>query len=275
MTRDDLARTLRGAYTVWYRDVLSLVRDKARLGSSLFMSVIFLVGIGFGLGGVIGKVGATSGVGAGTAGVPYVQFVFPAMLVMTALFAAMQSTLSIVWDREFGFMRKILVAPISRTSVALGKVAGGVTVATIQVAIMMLAMPLIGFGFHPLTYLWMLLLVILFSAVMTALGILIAARQKSTQAFQMINMFVMMPITLLTLGSFLPSFGKGVLATVFKAVSQINPASYAVDALRQISLGSRLPLAMSIHSAIIDSLILLVLFVVFAAPGVLLFNKQD
>ena len=188
---------------------------------------------------------------------------------------ALQSTMSMVYDREFGFMRKILVAPVSRTAVALGKVAGGVTVATIQVAIMMLAMPLIGFGFHPLTFLWMLLVIVLLSAVMTALGILVAARQKSTQAFQMINIFVMTPIMLLTLGSFLPSFGTGMLATVFKVVSQFNPVMYGVDALRQIALGAKLPIAMALHSTAIDVLILLVLFVVFVAPGVLLFTKQD
>jgi ABC-2 type transport system permease protein len=271
MTYETIRRTLRGAYTVWYRDLLALLRDRARLGSTIVMTAIMLVGLGFGLGSAIGKVGA----GAGVPGIPYIQFAFPAFLCMTALMTAMQSTVSIVWDREFGFMRKILVAPVSRTSVALGKVAGGVTIATIQAGMGLVVAPFLGFGFHPLTLLAMLLLIVLLSAVVTAIGILAAARQTSMQAFQTIMFFVMMPMTLLSFGSLLPSFGTGVVATAYRLVSQLNPVAYGIDAVRQVAIGRALPAAMTLHTPVVDVAILCVLFVAFLAPGVLLFNKQD
>jgi ABC-2 type transport system permease protein len=235
------------------------------------MSVVMLCGLAFGLGGTIGRVGA----GAGVSGVPYIQFAFPAFLCMGALMTALQSTVSIVWDREFGFMRKILVAPVSRTSVALGKVAGGVTIATFQGGIALLAMPLLGFGFHPLQMLAMLLLLVLLSAVTTALGILVAARQKSMQAFQTITFFVMTPIMLLSFSSLLPSFGTGAVAAAYHVVTQLNPVAYGIDAIRQVAVGAALPASMTLHAPVVDAAIMLVMFVAFLAPGVLLFNKQD
>jgi ABC-2 type transport system permease protein len=272
MTMDELRRTFRGAYTVWYRDVLGLLGDRARLFGSLLPTVIMLVGLGFGLGSLVGRVGG----GGGVQGIPYIQFMFPGLLCLTAVGTALQSTLSIVWDREFGFLRKILVAPVSRTSVAVGKVAGGVTLAIVQAGLTMIAAPFLGLRLGPVTIVLMLLTLLLLSACVTALGVLVAARQKSMQGFQVINLFVMMPMMLLTFGSsFLPSFGTGAAAAVFHAVSQVNPVAYAIDALRQIALPGRLPAALVLHPVGIDAFVLGVLFVLFLAPGVLLFSKQD
>jgi len=274
----DFADLFAGAYTVWYRDVISLVRDKARLASSLIMTAIMLVGIGFGLGGLIGKVGAGAGGAFGAAtvpGVPFVQYIFPAMLAMTILGTALQSTMSIVYDREFGFMRKILVAPVSRTSVALGKIAGGMTVALIQAALILLMTPLLGIHLTLGSALLVLLVLVVLAAAITALGVLAASRQKSQQGFQMISLLVMMPIMLLSMGAFLPSFGSGLLATAFKTVSLLNPVSYGIDALRQIMLGSAMPANLMLHPLVLDIAVLAVLFVAFLVPGVKLFAKQD
>ena len=271
MTLDDLRLTLKGAGTVWYRDVMSLLRDRSRLFMSIFMSVVMLVGLGFGPGGAIGKVGG----GAGVPGIPYIQFVFPVLLAMNAMFTALQSTMSIVWDREFGLMRKILVAPISRTSVALGKVAGGVTVALIQVAITLVAAPMIGLNLSIPAFLAVLVVLVLVAAAATALGVLVAARQKSMQAFQGIAMLVMMPLMGLSMGSLLPSVGSGKVAAAFKIASQINPVSYGIDALRQLMLGARLPSALVLHAPWVDALVLIAIFVVLMVPGVALFRKRD
>lgn len=267
-----------GAYTVWYRDVISLLRDKTRLGAAVFMTLLVVVGLGFGLGGIIGKVGGNAAGafgGSAPAGIPFVQFAFPAMLGMTVLSTALQSTMSIVYDREFGFMRKILVAPVSRTSVALGKVAGGVTVALIQSLITMAALPFIGIhvGFGSL--LLSLLVLVLLAAAVTALGVLAAARQKSQQGFQLVAMLVMMPLMLLSMGAFLPSFGSGMMASAFKIASLLNPVSYGIDALRQIMLGSAMPPTLVLHPVALDVAVLVVLFVAFLVPGVALFSKQD
>lgn len=275
MGLDDL---MAGAYTVWYRDVLRLVRDPARLFGSLIMPAIMLVGVGFGLGGMIGKVGAgAAGMagGASVPGIPFVQFMFPAMLCMTVLAVALQSTMSIVSDREFGYLRKILVAPVSRTSVALGKVAGGVTMAVIQAAPMLILAPFLGIKLTVASALIALGILLVLAATITSLGILVASRQTSLQGFQMISLLVMMPLMLLSLGSFLPSFGSGAMATAFKVASQFNPVTYGIDAMRQAMLGAAMPASLVLHSAVVDVALLAVLFVAFLVPGVKLFAKQD
>ena len=267
-----------GARTVWYRDVLSLVRDKSRLFGTLVMTGVMLVGLGFGLGGLIGKVGAGAAGPMGAAsvpGVPFVAFIFPAMIAMTILGQALQSTMSIVWDREFGFMRQILVAPVSRTSVALGKVAGGITIAVVQGAIMLVAAPFLGIPLTLPMVLLVLAVMVVLAATITALGVLTAARQKSTQAFQFIQLLVMMPIMMLSMGSFLPSFGSGTIATAFKIASAFNPVTYGIDALRQLMLGSAMPASLILHPVGVDVLVLGALFLVFLVPGVRLFSKQD
>jgi ABC-2 type transport system permease protein len=276
-SRSAFSGLLAGAYTVWYRDVISLVRDKSRLGSSVLMTVIMVVGLGFGLGGLIGKVGGGGGpLGAASVpGIPFVQFVFPAMLAMTVLGTALQSTMSMVYDREFGFMRKILVAPVSRTSVALGKVAGGVTLALIQAGIMLVAAPFVGIHMSVGSALLMVVVLAVLAATITALGVLAASRQKSQQGFQLINLLVMMPMTMLSMGSFLPSFGSGMMASAFKVASQFNPVTYGIDALRQVMLGASMPSNLAMHPVALDVLVLCVLFVAFLVPGVRLFAKQD
>ena len=267
-----------GAYTVWYRDVLGLLRDRSRLIGSLVMTAIMLIALGFGLGGLIGKVGASSTgalSGMSAPGVPFVQFIFPAMLAMTVLGKALQSTMSMVYDREFGFMRKILVAPVSRTSVALGKVAGGMTVALIQAVILLVVAPFIGIHFTLGSAAAVLIVLMVLAATVTALGVLMASRQTSQQGFQLINMLVMMPIMMLSMGSFLPSFGSGLTASVFRVASQLNPVTYGIDALRQVMLGSSMPANLALHPPALDVLVLCVLFVAFLVPGVRLFAKQD
>ena len=267
-----------GTYTVWYRDVIGFVSDKSRLFGTVIMTVIMVVGLGFGLGGLIGKVGggASGAFGAASVpGIPFIQFAFPAMLCLTVLGTALQSTMSIVYDREFGFMRKILVAPVSRTSVALGKVAGGVTLALIQAGVMLIAAPFVGIKMTVLSTALMLVVLVVLAATVTALGVLIASRQKSQQGFQMISLLVMMPIMMLSMGSFLPSFGSGMMATAFKIASQFNPVTYGIDALRQVMLGSAMPAGLALHPATLDVLVLVVLFVAFLVPGVKLFAKQD
>ena len=267
-----------GAYTVWYRDVLGLLRDRSRLIGSLVMTAIMLVALGFGLGGLIGKVGGgASGPfgGASVPGVPFVQFIFPAMLAMTVLGNALQSTMSMVYDREFGFMRKILVAPVSRTSVALGKVAGGMTVALIQAGVLLVVAPFIGIHFTLGSFVAALIVLMVLAATVTALGVLMASRQTSQQGFQLIMMLVMMPIMMLSMGSFLPSFGSGLMASVFKIASQFNPVTYGIDALRQVMLGGSMPANLVLHPALFDVVVLCVLFMAFLVPGVRLFAKQD
>ncbi len=263
---------MRAAYTIWYRDVLSLIRDRSRLIGTITANIFILVGFNFGLGSAIGKIGGSSGM----TGITYTQFLFPMILCSIAMMTSLPSTMSIVFDREFGFMKRILAAPISRVSVVLGKVAGGVTLAFIQVVIFLFAAPLVGVRLNAMTMMLALIVLILVAAVVTAIGIVVAARQKSQQGFQMISMFVIMPLMVLTFGSALPSvsIGVGRVGSLIKTAEWLNPIAYGMDALRQIVLG-KLPGSLTMLSPVLDVSVLAACFIVLIIPGVALFNKQD
>lgn len=232
-----------------------------------------LMVLGLGLGSAIGRIGSSTGLAGGLPGVPYIQFVFPTILCTTAMLTALQSTISIVWDREFGLMRKVLVAPVSRTSVALGKVGGGVTQAMIQAAMLMVAIPLIGLEVGLTQVVLTLFFLVMVSAVVTALGILVAARQTSMQGFQVVSLFVIMPLTLLSFGTMLPATGNA--GRLLRLASQINPVAYGIDAVRQLLLPGQLPPTLVMHTPAFDALVLVFFFVAFLVPGVMLFRIQD
>ena len=136
-----LASTLRGIYIVWYRDLLRFWRDRPRILIALAQPVLYLIVFGVGLGSSLG-----GSLGGGPAGgsVSYGQFVYPGVIGMAVLFAALFGAMSIVWDREFGFLKEILVAPIDRSAVAIGKALGGATQAVIQGSILLVLAPVIG-----------------------------------------------------------------------------------------------------------------------------------
>ena len=201
---------------------------------------------------------------------------FPGILGMTVLFTRICLGISIVWDREFGFLKEVLVAPVSRIAVALGKVAGGSTIAMIQGGIILLLAPLIGVKVSPSSRsVYLLLLMLLLAMVMSSLGILLAARQKSMEGFQVIMQFVLMPMLFLS-GAFFPISTS---PDWMKAIMRINPVSYGVDVLRQVALSESVPkqvlAGLSMTSVGFDVLVLAVFGVVFLVPAVLLFSKQD
>jgi len=272
MKPGEMKKMFKGAYTIWYRDVLGLIRDRSRTIGTIVFNLFMLFGLGFGLGSAIGRIGGSSGL----PGVSYTQFLFPMILCSIAMMTSLPSTMSIVFDREFGFMKRILVAPISRYSVALGKTAGGITLALMQVLIFLLAAPLVGVRLSFISVLLSLIILILVAAVVTAIGIVVAARQKSQQGFQIISTFVLMPLMLLTFGTALPSIslGRGSVGVLIKSAEWINPIAYGMDALRQIILGT-LPSSLTMLPPFLDILVLTICFVVLIIPGVALFNKQE
>lgn len=263
----DLGREIRGAYTVWYRDVLRFFSDRMRIVASLGQPLLFLFIFGSGMAG------AMSSLGGGA--VDYKRFMFPGIIGMSVLFTAVFSAVSVVWDREFGFLREVLVAPVSRTSVALGKVAGGSTVAMFQGGIILLLAPLIGVALTVGEVLLLLMLMLLLAAVMTSFGLLIAARQKTMEGFQMIMQFLLMPMLFVS-GAFFPLQG---IPTWLLWLAKANPVTYGVDALRQVVLSSTLPgaalEALRLHTVAVDVALMVGFFVVFLVPAVALFSRQD
>src|SRR5436189_2613100 len=137
-----LKRNLKGAYTIWYRDVIRFSRDRPRIIAALAQPMLYLFVFGTGLGS------AMSGSRAGA--VDFRQFMFPGTLAMTVLFTAIFSAISIVWDREFGFLKEVMVAPVPRWAVAVGKALGGSTTAMFQGTLMLIFAPFVGVGLTPL-----------------------------------------------------------------------------------------------------------------------------
>jgi len=264
---NSLQRDLKGAYTIWYRDVLRFLRDRTRVVTSLAQPLLFLFVFGGGLAP------AMSGLGAGK--LNFTQFMFPGILGMTVLFTSIFSAVSIVWDREFGFLKEVMVAPVSRTAVAVGKVAGGSTVAMFQGLIVLVLAPLIGIGLTWDQLLVLVGLMLLLAAVMTSFGILIAARQRTMEGFQMIMQFLLMPMFFLS-GALFPLNGAPLWMDV---LAKIDPVTYGVDPLRQVALRTSVPAealqSLSLHPIATDIAIMAVIGLIFIVPAVWLFSKQD
>ncbi|MGD8732288.1 MAG: ABC transporter permease, partial [Anaerolineales bacterium] len=209
-----LVHNLKGIYTIWLRDVLRFVRDRSRILASLGQPLLFLFVFGGGLSPAMSELGGGS--------IDFEQFMFPGILAMAVLFTSIFSAVSIVWDREFGFLKEVMVAPVSRVSVALGKVAGGSTVALFQGVLVMVFAPFLGIRLTLEQLIYLIGLMLLLAGMMTSLGILIAARQKTMEGFHMIMNFIMLPMFFLS-GAFFPLNG---VPLWMEWLSRINPVTY-------------------------------------------------
>ena len=262
-----IRRELKGAFTIWYRDVLRFSRDRSRILASFGQPLLFLFVFGAGLAP------AMTGLGAGQ--VDFKQFIFPGILGMAVLFTSIFSSVSIVWDREFGFLKEVMVAPVSRTSVALGKVAGGSTVAMFQGILMLSFAPILGIKLTVGQLAALIGLMLLLAAVMTSLGILIAARQRTMEGFHMIMNFILLPLFFLS-GAFFPLQG---VPLWMEWVSKIDPVTYGIDPLRSVALRESLPAAilqdLTLHSVETNIVVMLAFGVAFLVPAIWLFSKQD
>lgn len=262
-----LRRELKGAYTIWYRDVIRFLRDRARIISSLGQPLLFLFVFGSGLAP------AMSGLGGGR--LDFTQFLFPGILSMTVLFTSVFSAVSIVWDREFGFLKEVMVAPVSRVAVALGKVAGGSTVAMLQGALILILAPLIGIRLSWGQLIVLVGLMLLLAAVMTSFGILIAARQRTMEGFHMIMQFLLMPMFFLS-GAFFPLRD---VPLWMEWLAKVNPVTYGVDPMRQVALRESIPAQvlemLRLHPIATDLAIMAGFGLLFIVPAVWLFSKQD
>lgn len=263
----NVVHNFKGIYTLWLRDITRFSRDRGRIIASLVQPLLFLFVFGGGLSPVIADLSGGR--------LDYTRFMFPGILAMAVLFTAIFSAVSIVWDREFGFLKEVMVAPISRTSVALGKVAGGSTIALFQGVLILLFAPLLGISLSLAQIVSLIGLMLLLGAVMTSLGILIAARQRSMEGFQVIMNFFLMPMFFLS-GAFFPLQGVPLWMSI---LSRLDPVSYGVDPLRQVVLSRELPAValqeISLHPVVVDAAILMAFGVAFLIPAILLFRIQD
>lgn len=236
-------------YVLWLRQLKRYWRSRARIMGSLGQPILFLIALGFGMGPVYESAGQGH----------YITFLAPGVIGMTILFASFFNGSEIIWDKQFGFLKETLVAPVSRVTIMFGRTLGGATVAFIQGLIVFLLSMLVGFYpvnwfLVPIAFLVMLVISLLF----TAIGTAIASRLDDMQGFQLIVNFFVMPIYFLS-GALFPIKN---LPTALEYVVKANPLSYGIDALRGLLINAgHFPVILSL--GVIGALT--VLFVAFGA----------
>jgi len=221
-----LTRNTRAMLMVWRRDIIRLFRMPTRLISGIAQPLLFLLVLGAGLEAAIGNRGA--------GGVDYQQYLFPGILAMSVLTSSLFSSMAIVWDREFGFMREMLVAPVSRSSIVLGKALGGGSVSVFQGIVLVAAAPIVGVSFTVGSFFEMFGLLLLLAFSLTAFGMVIASRMQRMESFQMVMALVMQPMLFLS-GAIFPLVK---LPDWLGVITRLNPATYGVDAIRRAVLPS-------------------------------------
>src|SRR5947207_8136162 len=238
---DTRAASLRAIYIIWYRDILRYWRDRWRLVASLAQPLLFLVVFGSGLSSSLGS----GGVFGSRGGLSYIQFVFPGIIGMSILFTSIFGAMSIVWDREFGFLKEVLVAPIDRWAVAIGKALGGTTQAMIQGLILLVLAPFVGVKLSLLTILEVVPLAFVLAFGLSAFGVMLASVMKSLQGFQVVMNFLMMPMFFLS-GALFPLTN---LPGWMTFVTPIDPASAGLHPLPPFILSDS-----GLSSAVVDRL---------------------
>lgn len=243
-------------YILWLRQLKRYYRSKTRMIASLAQPLLFLVALGFGFGPIYTKAG----------GGDYIEFLTPGIIAMSVLFSSTFMGIEVIWDRQFGFLKETLVAPVSRFKIMLGRTLGGATVATIQ-GLVVLTLSLI-IGFRPKSVesvLIAILFMALIALIFTALGTAIASRMQDMHGFQLIINFLIMPLFFLS-GAIFPLDG---VPTFLNLLSSLNPLSYGVDALRGSLTGA-------LHFGLITDVIVLSSFaLIFLIIGAYSFSKIE
>lgn len=247
-------------YVIVAREFKKFVRERSRLVSAIARPLVWLFLVGAGMSRLVPPVD----------GVSYMQFIFSGILGMTILFSAMFSSISIIWDKEFGFMKEILVAPVSRISIVVGKALSGMIISTIQAVIVLLLFPLLGLKLGVTDIISAVFICMLVSFSVSAFGIVIATFYESYESFSAIMNFIIMPMFFLS-GAMYP---VKLLPEALRFAAKLNPLTYGVDALKHvISPLAHGPMSPD-FSIVTDLAVIIVLSVIFVFAGAKAFERR-
>lgn len=264
-----LRRELRAGWSLFRRDMLKLFRERARILSSLIQPIMFLGIFGLGLKDVLGAAGPFQEL-------DYIQYIFPGIIGVNVLGLTITNGVTIVADREFGFLREVLVAPVSRLTIAISKICAGVGTALVQVAILMLIAPLVGLTPSIGVVALLFVAVALLATATSGLGVLIASRIRSTESFQYMFQFLIFPLFFLS-GAF---FVLDRVPNWIAFVANLNPLTYAIDLFRhilysEIELSETSESLLLVNSAGYDVVIIGVISAVLLLASTLSFSRTE
>jgi len=245
-------------YVMWLREMKRFLRAKSRIIGTLAMPFFFLLSFGFGLRSSFSLPGLPQ--------TNYLDFLVPGIIGMTMLFTSVFAGLSVLWDKEFGFLKEILVAPVKRVFIVLGRIAGGITTALIQGILILIMSLFMGFKIsNPVGIIFTLVFMFLIGIGFIGFGVAMASIMEDTQGFSLIMQFIIFPTFLLS-GAFFPISN---LPSFLKLIAFIDPLTYGVDGLRASLIGfSQFPLFFSL-------LVLIIFDSIMVFLGSWLFNKTE
>lgn len=243
-------------YILWLRQLKRSIRSKSRIIGSLSQPILFLLAMGFGFGPVFQKAGEGN----------YIQFLTPGIIAMSVLFSAVFSGIDIIWDKQFGFLKETLAAPVSRMEIMIGRTLGGATISIFQGFFVLGISLLIGFKLESIAMIFeSSVFIFLIAILFTAFGTAIAAVLDDMHGFQMVMNFLVMPLFFLS-GAIFSISG---LPKAIEAIAKINPLSYGVDGLRGVLTGAYQ------FGFLTDFLVLSVITLVLLIVGSYLFSKIE
>ena len=245
-------------YVLWLREMKRFLRAKSRIVGSLAMPLFFLafMGLGFRRISVPGMTGDMN----------YVHFLVPGILGMSLLFSSTFGGLSVLWDREFGFLKEIMVAPVTRVSIVLGRIAGGITTALIQGLLILAISFLLGFKVSSLlSLLLVVVFMVLIAVTFLGLGLIFASKMKDMQGFSIVMNFVIFPLFFLS-GALYPLENFPVW---LRYLSHLDPLTYGVDGLRAALIG------ISSYSILFNLILMIAFSCVMIVLGAYFFEKSE
>ncbi len=251
MNKNEFIRIVKGIFAIWYREFKVFQREKSRVFSAIFLPLLWYFTFGFGMDTVT------------QVNVNYKFFIFPGFLVMTIIFSSIFGGAYIVWDKKMDFLKEVLIAPLSRSNMFIGKVLGNMTDSLLQAYILLFIGIFLGMPYTFKSFIFSMSILFIFAMGMVSLGLIIGSFMESPEGFGLISSFVIYPIFLLS-GALFP---LEKLPEWFKFFVLFNPATYAVDALRNVIIGK------SAMNLFFDIGILFVVDLILIVSGILAFNR--